>query len=237
MLKWNGVICPCLEKSEDRGAREALALLSGLSVSWLKTGRDKGIGGMVSGWFSAATKGEQVSADIVKARLQWIDKEDGPELQIKPTAQTSLQENGEISLKKQSSGYIKTVPLKQLDKVELQDGNLVVLQTEAENGRMKDLVSLQVDDGKGTVIKEAFTQMVEWDGRRRSAIPEEDRELDERQGIKARAQKAAHFAKREIELQQHRRERDKRKARYAESGGLKYTALAMANRAAAEDEG
>ena len=45
------------------------------------------------------------------------------------------------------------------------------------------------------------------------------------------AQRAAHFAKREIELQQKKLERETRKAKYmAASGGLKYTALAMATR-------
>lgn len=47
-----------------------------------------------------------------------------------------------------------------------------------------------------------------------------------------RAAKAAHFARREIELSKTKREREKRKAKYMEgSGGLKYTAIAMANRA------
>lgn len=45
------------------------------------------------------------------------------------------------------------------------------------------------------------------------------------------AQKMKHFAQREIELKKMKRERDERKAKYVkESGGLKYTAIAMANR-------
>jgi len=51
-------------------------------------------------------------------------------------------------------------------------------------------------------------------------------------GLRGKAQKAAHFAKRELELQTMKREREKRKSKYLEaSGGLKYTALAMAQRA------
>eukprot|EP00978_Attheya_sp_CCMP212_P011631 scaffold28828_cov62-Attheya_sp.AAC.1 len=47
-----------------------------------------------------------------------------------------------------------------------------------------------------------------------------------------RAAKAAHFARREIELSKTKREREKKKAKYMEgSAGLKYTAIAMANRA------
>lgn len=51
-------------------------------------------------------------------------------------------------------------------------------------------------------------------------------------GIRHRAQKAAHFAKREIELREKKRSREKRKAGHMQSmssGGLKYTAMAMAN--------
>ena len=96
---------------------------------------------------------------------------------------------------------------------------------------------MHVSTDKAVRVKEAFTLMLEWDGRRRAEIPQEEREIDEKQGIQARAQKAAHFAKREIELQQMRRDREKRKANLVKDvgGGLKYTALAMASRAAAEN--
>ncbi|KAL3778077.1 hypothetical protein ACHAW5_001416 [Stephanodiscus triporus] len=45
------------------------------------------------------------------------------------------------------------------------------------------------------------------------------------------AQKIKHFAQREIEMQRMKKERENRKAKYVkEAGGLKYTAIAMANR-------
>ena len=45
------------------------------------------------------------------------------------------------------------------------------------------------------------------------------------------AQKIKHFAQRELELQKLKKERENRKAKYVnEAGGLKYTAIAMANR-------
>ena len=45
------------------------------------------------------------------------------------------------------------------------------------------------------------------------------------------AQSIKHFAQREIELQKMKKERENRKAKYVkEAGGLKYTAIAMANR-------
>ena len=72
----------------------------------------------------------------------------------------------------------------------------------------------------------------EWDRQRRAVAGiEEDDEEPSGNFLTQRAQKAAHFAKREIEMQQTKRDREKRKAKLvAESGGLKYTALAMANR-------
>ena len=50
---------------------------------------------------------------------------------------------------------------------------------------------------------------------------------------KSRVELAAHKAKRELELTGRKRDAEKRKAQYLQSagGGLKYTALAMANRA------
>jgi len=51
-------------------------------------------------------------------------------------------------------------------------------------------------------------------------------------GIGQRALKIKHFAQREIELAKKKRDRENRKARYLKEsgGGLKYTAIAMANR-------
>lgn len=51
-------------------------------------------------------------------------------------------------------------------------------------------------------------------------------------GIGQRALKIKHFAQREIELAKKKRDRESRKARYLKEsgGGLKYTAIAMANR-------
>lgn len=72
-----------------------------------------------------------------------------------------------------------------------------------------------------------------------SNSPEEDDDYDDdeinitpkRQGLGQRALKMKHFAEREIELSKQKKDRESRKARYLkDSGGLKYTALAMANR-------
>lgn len=49
--------------------------------------------------------------------------------------------------------------------------------------------------------------------------------------VKEEAQKQRHFAKRTVEMQQSKKDADARKARYMkETGGMQYTAIAMANR-------
>ena len=107
---------------------------------------------------------------------------------------------------------------------------------------------VESSDRRDEVINNLMV-LVEWDRRRREGLPDDDGgengDNDEENGFendeevggkrkgapKGRAAKAAYFAKREIELTKQRREREKRKARYLEgSGGLKYTAVAMANR-------
>ena len=106
---------------------------------------------------------------------------------------------------------------------------------------------VESSDKRDEIINKLMV-LVEWDKRRREGLPDDDHdgnddnvedefENDEEVGAKrkgapkGRAAKAAYFAKREIELTKQRREREKRKARYLEgSGGLKYTAVAMANR-------
>ena len=84
-------------------------------------------------------------------------------------------------------------------------------------------------------VIEHLQQLVQWDKRHMDDVDrlEQDLEanLESTGGLRGRAQKAAHFAKREIEMQKQRREREQRKAKYVkEAGGLKYTAIAMANR-------
>ncbi len=89
-------------------------------------------------------------------------------------------------------------------------------------------------------IISAIKLLIQWDLDRRSKNPSQDEEEDEddeddafakKKGLGQRALKMKHFAEREIELSKQRKERESRKQRYMkDSGGLKYTALAMANR-------
>lgn len=88
-------------------------------------------------------------------------------------------------------------------------------------------------------IIQALKLLIQWDAQRRASQPPDEEEEDDdeeeeegRGGLGQRALKMKHFAKREIELKRVKKDREDRKARYLkDSGGLKYTAVAMANRA------
>lgn len=86
-------------------------------------------------------------------------------------------------------------------------------------------------------LLDKILMMVQWEGRRKEGKSGEDsidEESEESQCATKKenvASKLKHFAKREIEMKKQKRDREKKKSKYMkESGGLKYTALAMANR-------
>lgn len=101
-----------------------------------------------------------------------------------------------------------------------------------------------VPDDVRNLLVHHMAVLIEWERQRRIRDPEsslDDDDEDDEYGssstlsggnfLRIGAQKAKHFAQREFELQNTKREREKRKAQLvAEAGGLKYTALAMANR-------
>jgi hypothetical protein len=139
--------------------------------------------------------------------------------------------------------------LVRVDKVAL-DGDDIVLKarrvkSSPSSTAPKELLRLRViQSDTDSPVKQQERNMfmhhmavlVEWERQRRANNPDyesddEDEDNDQPNFLAARAGKAAHFAKRELEMQQTKREREKRKAKFvAESGGLKYTALAMATR-------
>ena len=85
-------------------------------------------------------------------------------------------------------------------------------------------------------ILDQLNMLLEWDRERRKSQPtdDEDEEDDDQttgNGLTQRALKAKYFFQKEIEMKKQAKDRESRKARYMkDSGGLKYTALAMANR-------
>ena len=216
VLKWKGTLCPCLEGSQDKAARKALACLDHLDVMWL---RDKGDGGnIIEKIFSSQKK----MAGGIPSTLVLLDGEGGPLLQIEPKP----QENNDSPGLQQSAGYIKTILLNEIQTAD-HKGDVVSLRSTV-GGKPKKLLQFQVCDGDVEHVQEALQILVTWETNR---LPEEEREMDATDSLN-RAQKAAHFCQRELELKRLKGEREKRKQKYISmsGGGLKYTALAMANR-------
>jgi hypothetical protein len=135
-----------------------------------------------------------------------------------------------------------SIKLGRIDKVILgEDGELVLLAKPIRsNPKPKELLRflllddahLPAKDEVRNICQHHLAVLVEWERQRRFELDdlydEEDDEENQPNFLQARANKAAHFAKREVEMQQTRREREQRKAKFS-SAGLKYTALAMAN--------
>lgn len=92
-------------------------------------------------------------------------------------------------------------------------------------------------------VMEALTLLIQWSDAKGLLQQQQQQQQQQSQqdggddsttggGIGQRALKIKHFAQREIELAKKKRDRENRKARYLKEsgGGLKYTAIAMANR-------
>ena len=240
-----GKICSCLEKEEDRKARQALHELTllGHRVSWftkatesnvtkLSSGVTRGAKKLLGGLFG--NKGAAVTpstdSSIVEARLIFHDNaEQIPEILVDPLPRPSGQ----------SVGYKLNVALHRVHTIQADDDSGEIrLYAKAPAdaapklllmiGLLKDSNTPATEEDRSSFVHN-LSALAEWERQRRAAAGIED-ELEEAGGnfLTQRAQKAAHFAKRELEMQQTKRDREKRKAKLvAESGGLKYTALAM----------
>jgi hypothetical protein len=164
-----------------------------------------------------------------------------PELQIiprpkepgkEPSAEPESPSIG--GLMRQSVSYQLDIPLHHVLRVESIEPTMIVIIT-------KDVHSIDEKASEKEAARISFLSsdardafsldlkvLVEWNKHRQPDI-EEDLPAT---GIRQRAQKAAHFAKREIEMREKKREREKRKADHMKGNtGLKYTAMAMANQA------
>lgn len=224
VLKWKGMLCPCLEGSQDKAARKALACLEHLDVMWLRD--NKGDGGNVFEKIFSSPKKTGIPSTMVL-----LDGERGPLLQIEPKQESNAPTSSSSGLQ-QSAGYIKTISLNEIQIADYKE-NVISLRTTL-GGKPKTLLQFQVYNGDNVVVndiahvQEALQILVTWEKNR---LPEEEREMDTTDSLN-RAQKAAHFCQRELELKRLKSEREKRKQKYiGMSGrGLKYTALAMANR-------
>mmetsp|Transcript_15054 Transcript_15054/g.41861 ORF Transcript_15054/g.41861 Transcript_15054/m.41861 type:complete len:275 (-) Transcript_15054:88-912(-) len=164
-----------------------------------------------------------------------------PELQICPQKKQQQQSDidtiGDGPLQRSSAmSFQLDIPLHHIQRVESESTLMIVIYTkdvhaidEKKAGTEKEAARLafQSSDDRDAACLD-LKVLVEWNKHRQPEI-EEELPAD---GIRNRAQKAAHFAKREIEMREKKRDRERRKAGHMSnmaSGGLKYTAMAMAN--------
>ena len=137
-------------------------------------------------------------------------------------------------MKQNSLGYQLTIPLHRIvsvDKIEPTMLSIVSKDIHSTDEKRPNKeaarLSFQTSDDRDAICID-LKVLVEWNKQRQ---PEVEEELPS-DGIRAKAQKATHFAKRELEMRETRRSREQRKAQYMQgTTGLKYTAMAMANRA------
>mmetsp|Transcript_8017 Transcript_8017/g.9157 ORF Transcript_8017/g.9157 Transcript_8017/m.9157 type:complete len:270 (+) Transcript_8017:46-855(+) len=257
-LRMRGMLCPCCENSENKCARHSLKEFNrlGLSVSWhaacrrnstiSPAGFMKSMFGRSNNNTSANSSGSENSDQSpTPAQLKVTDStkesinygEPFPELQICPR-KNSLDENGP------SPGHIKQnaamsfqldIPLHHILRIESIDTTMLVIYTkdvttvDKKAGTDKEAarVSFQSSDARDAASLD-LKVLVEWNKHRQPDVEEDLPAV----GIRQRAQNAAHFAKRELEMREKKRDREKRKAGHMQnmnSGGMKYTAMAMAN--------
>ena len=156
-----------------------------------------------------------------------------PELQLCPRKSqaavddSNLNNNGPL---KQNSAmsFQLDIPLHHIQRIESVETTMIVIYTkdvhaidEKKAGTEKEAarVSFSSSDDRDAASLD-LKVLVEWNKHRQ---PEVEEELPAA-GIRQRAQKAAHFAKREIEMREKKRDREKRKAGHMQnlsSGGLK----------------
>lgn len=255
-----GVIFPCCESSENKSARQSLQQFNrlGTRISWHTTKKQNSkisAGRFMQGIFGRSNNiasgddGQSDENPPTQAQLKLVDSikdsinngESYPELQICPhkaQARAIDDENDNNRPLKQNSvmSFQLDIPLHHIQRIDSVDTAMLVIYTKDVNA---------IDEKKAASEKEAacvsfsssndrdaasldLKVLSEWNKHRQ---PEVEEELPAA-GIRHRAQKAAHFAKREIEMREKKRDREKRKAGHMQSmssGGLKYTAMAMAN--------
>ena len=136
-------------------------------------------------------------------------------------------------MKQNSLGYQVDVPLHRIVSVDKIEPTMLVVTSkdihstdERKPNKEAARISFRSSDDRDAVYLD-LKVLVEWNKHRQPDV-EEELPAD---GIRAKAKKAAHFARREMEMRETKRSREQRKAKYMEGKtGLKYTAMAMANR-------
>lgn len=284
-LQFYGTICPCLQKSEDSNARQAVNTINTLCqrVQWIReqsndnsnsssSNASSSSGGFLGGIFAKAATvvsaaGIGSSRNAKNCIAQIIIRDSGgdgqPELFIDPIPEkqptsSEGENNDDIEAapvqpkqKQQSTGPKLNLKLRRVDKVSLDEtsGQIILyaksVMRDGKKIPAKELLRFVVLAGSTPITQDQrnllvhhFMVLSEWERQRRAALratedayESDEDDDDETNFITRHAQKATHFARRELEMQQTKRDREKRKSKLiSEAGGLKYTAMAMANR-------
>ena len=155
-----------------------------------------------------------------------------PELQICPRIERTRSVDGTEDKKgplQQNSAmsFQLDIPLHHIQRVSCMDTSVVAIYTKDINATDEKKAVLEKESARISFSSSddrnaAFLDLqvlIEWNKQRQ---PEIEEELPAA-GIRQRAKKAAHFAKREIEMREKKRDREKRKAGHMQSisGGLK----------------
>ena len=250
-----GMFLFCCEKEEDRHARAALAELNklGSHVDWhAGPSRAEQASGFVKKLFGSATQHSDTKPPtpsqlvIVDTTSENVNEGNPfPELQIKPLPlQGSEDEEGQGNgsprrglgglMRMNTLGFQLGIPLHRIvavDKIEPTMLSIIARDIHSTDEKRPNKeaarISFRSSDDRDAVCID-LKVLVEWNKQRQ---PDVEEELPG-DGIRAKAQKAAHFAKREIEMRETKRVREQRKASYLKGTGLKYTSMAMASRAA-----
>mmetsp|Transcript_9917 Transcript_9917/g.20651 ORF Transcript_9917/g.20651 Transcript_9917/m.20651 type:complete len:272 (-) Transcript_9917:136-951(-) len=258
-LRLWGTFCPCCERSEDKSARQSLQQLNrlGTRISWHTTKRNSKMsaGGLMKSIFGRSNSnasGDSGTTDEkppTQAQLKLVDTtkdsincgEPYPELQICPKkgqaeAIGDNDDSGGPLRQNSAMSFQLDIPLHHIQRIESVDTTMVVIYTKdvhaidekaANSEKEAARISFSSSNDRDAASLD-LKVLVEWNKQRQ---PEVEEDLPAT-GIRHRAQKAAHFAKREIEMREKKRDREKRKAGHMKgmtSGGLKYTAMAMTN--------
>ncbi|KAL3902277.1 MAG: hypothetical protein SGARI_005920 [Bacillariaceae sp.] len=239
---------------EDKSARQSFSQLNqlGAQIDWhASPKRSNTPSGFVKSLFGKSDTSHSHTDEKppTPSQLRLVDAtkdsinygEPFPELQIipRPVSQEgeapSSPSNGPLGglMKQNAMSYQLDIPLHHIIRVETIEPTMLVIfskdvhnSTDESPGEKEAArISFRSSDDRDAAELD-IKVLVEWNKHRQPDI-EEDLPAT---GIRQRAQKAAHFAKREIEMREKKREREKRKADHMKGGaGLKYTAMAMAN--------
>jgi hypothetical protein len=218
-LKLLGTLCPCL--AADPAARNAAWSLSAVRVRWQRrialspSSATSSVTGLFS-MFSSSTATEEEAVESVDGMMSVVDTNNGPSLTM-----------GDFA-----------IPLRHITSILVRNGIEVTSTHESITFHILTEDGIDADECTTNEVYDNLQILFDWEKCRQEAllaqgITEEDQYPSQTSSnvLTDKAKKIQHFAQREIELQKIKREREARKAKYVkEAGGLKYTAIAMANR-------